>query len=406
MRPTAADLCVPKNKGKATMPRIVKVEVHEFEYTAENVALGNGGFDLVQAPGRSMVLSKFAVVIEAEGGLRGEYAGLWGATKMSLAQTLMLAPHLIGRNPFHREHIYDEFKRALRQYDHMGHGFLDIALWDLTGKAAGLSVSDLLGGWRERLPAYASTTHGDRNGGLSSPQDYVDFAEHCYGLGYRAFKVHGWYEGDVEEEVETIRRLGETVGGRMALMLDPACHLRTFSDTVRVGQACDQAGFRWLEDPFRDAGTSAFAHRKLKQLIRTPILQTEHVRGLEPKADFIIAGGTDLLRSDPEYDMGLTGAIKIGHLAESLGVDVEIHASGPAHRHLMAATRNTSFYEVALVGPCARNPLPQCYADDYSDDLEAVGKDGCFPVPKGPGLGVRYDWDWINERRTAFHEFA
>lgn len=318
----------------------------------------------------------------------------------------MLVRHLPGRDAYERELIYNEFKRALRQYDHMGHGFLDIALWDLVGKATGLSVSALLGGWRKRLPAYASTTHGDRNGGLSPPQAYVEFAEHCYGLGYRAFKMHGWYEGDVEEEIETILKLGETFRGRMALMLDPACHLRTFSDAVRIGRACDEAGFRWLEDPFRDAGTSAFAHKKLRGLIRTPVLQTEHVRGVEPKADFILAGGTDLLRSDPEYDLGITGAVKIGHLAEALGIDVEIHASGPAHRYLMAATRNTGFYEVALVGPCARNPLPPCYADGYSDDLEAVGRDGCFPVPAGPGLGVVYDWDWIKLHRTALHEFA
>ena len=70
-----------------------------------------------------------------------------------------------------------------------------------------------------------------------------------------------------------------------------------------------------------------------------------------------------------------------------------------------AAIRNTSFYEVALVGPRARNPLPPVYASDYSDDLEAVGADGCFPVPDGPGLGVAYDWDWIAAHRTAMHEF-
>jgi L-alanine-DL-glutamate epimerase-like enolase superfamily enzyme len=392
--------------GVVDLAKIRSVEIHEFDYPAVDIGYGNGGFDLVQAPGTRTVLGKFAVVVEDVRGVRGEYVGLWGASPISLAQTLLLAPHLIGREAFERELLYDEFKRALRQYDHMGHGYLDIALWDLIGKASGLPVSALLGGWRQRLPAYASTTHGDRNGVLSTPQSFVDFAEHCYRLGYRAFKMHGWYEGDVEEEIETVLKLGEAFRGRMALMLDPACHLRTFADALRIGVACDKAGFRWLEDPFRDAGTSAFAHRKLRGMIRTPILQTEHVRGLEPKADFILAGGTDILRSDPEYDMGITGAIKIGHLAEALGVDVEVHACGPAHRHIVSAARNTSFYEVALVGPCARNPLPACYADDYNDDLEAVDADGCVPVPAGPGLGVHYDWDWISQHRTALHEFS
>ena len=387
------------------MSVISRVEVHEFVYQAEDVGMGGGGFDLVQMPGNRQKLGKFALVIEADDGARGEYVGLWGATPIALAQILMLAPHLIGKDPLQREFIYDEFKRAHRQYDHMGFGHIDIALWDLYGKSVRLPIAALLGGWRKRLPAYASTMHGDRNGCLSTPDDYADFAEACHALGYRAFKMHGWYEGDVAEEAATIRLLGNRVGSRMALMLDPACHIRTFADAVLVGRACDDAGFRWYEDPYRDSGVSAFGHKKLREMIRTPLLQTEHVRGIEPKADFIIAGGTDLLRADPEYDLGITGTMKIAHLAEALGVDVEIHASGPAHRHCMAAIRNTSFYEVALVGPRARNPLPPVYASDYSDDLEAVGADGCFPVPEGPGLGVTYDWDWIAEHGTATHVF-
>jgi len=387
------------------MSQIVLVEVHEFSYEAKNIGLDAGGFDLVQAPGSQQTLSKFAIVIETRDGSRGEYVGMWGATPMSLAQVLYLAPHLIGRDALQREFIYDEFKRALRQYDHMGHGFIDIALWDLFGKRVNLPISALLGGWRKRLPAYASTTHGDRQGALSTGEHYAAFAEHCYELGFRAFKMHGWYDGDVAEEAAAVRLLGKRVGDRMALMLDPACQIRSFSDAVLLGLACDEAGFRWYEDPFRDGGTSAFAHTRLREAIRTPLLMTEHVRGFEPKADFVLAGGTDLLRADPEYDMGITGALKIAHLAEALGIDVELHACGPAHRHIMSALRNSSFYELALVGPKARNPLPPVYACDYSDGLEAVGADGCFPVPDGPGLGVTYDWDFITRNRTELHAF-
>jgi len=388
------------------MSEIVRVEVHEFAYEAQDVALDRGGFDLVQAPGSHRKLSKFAIVIETKDGARGEYVGMWGATPIALAQVLYLAPHMIGRNALQREFLYDEFKRALRQYDHIGYGHIDIALWDLFGKRAGLSVSELLGGWRTRIPAYASTPHGDRNGALSSPEAYVHFAERCFELGYRAFKMHGWYDGNLSEEIASVRLLGKKVGGRMALMLDPACQIRTFSDAIQLGLACDDAGFRWYEDPFRDGGVSAFAHARLRAAIRTPLLMTEHVRGVEPKADFVLAGGTDLLRADPEYDLGITGTMKIAHLAEALGIDVELHASGPAHRHVVASIRNTNFYEVALVGPKAGNPLPPVYACDYSDQLEAVGADGCFPVPQGPGLGVKYDWDFIAKSTTKLHEFV
>ena len=130
-------------------------------------------------------------------------------------------------------------------------------------------------------------------------------------------------------------------------------------------------------------------------MLKTPILQTEHIRGIEPKADFLIAGGTDFLRSDPEYDLGITGCMKIHHFAESLGVDVEVHACGPAHRHLIGMSRNSNYYEVALVGPDCPNAVAPVYLCGYSDQLDCIDENGMVNVPDGIGLGVSYDWDFI-----------
>jgi L-alanine-DL-glutamate epimerase-like enolase superfamily enzyme len=388
------------------MTRIDLVEVHEIAWEMPDIGFDASGFNPVCNPGGSATLSKFVVVIGADDGSRGEYVAQWGGTKPSLGQVLTLAPHLIGRDPLQRELMYDDFKRFMRHLDRMGAGLIDIALWDLAGKRIGQSVSQMLGGYRERLPTYASTFHGDRNGVLSSGEAYADFAEQCYGLGYRAYKMHGWTEGIAAEEAAAVRLLGKRVGDRMTLMLDPASELRTFADALIVGRACDDAGFLWYEDPMRDGGVSAQLHRKLRQLIRTPLLQGEHLRGLEVKADLIAADGTDFLRSDPEYDFGITGAMKIAHLGEAFGLDVEIHASGPAHRHCMSAMRNSNYYELALVAPKCGNALPPVYACGYSDELEAVGADGCFAVPTGPGLGVTYDWDWIKAHTTNVHRFS
>ncbi len=82
-----------------------------------------------------------------------------------------------------------------------------------------------------------------------------------------------------------------------------------------------------------------------------------------------------------------------------------MHATGPAHRHCVSAIRNTHFYELALVGPGMVNAVPPVYACGYSDQLDAVGADGCVPVPDGPGLGVVYDWDLITRRRRDLHSF-
>jgi L-alanine-DL-glutamate epimerase-like enolase superfamily enzyme len=184
------------------------------------------------------------------------------------------------------------------------------------------------------------------------------------------------------------------VGDDMDLMIDPACNLATFGDALKVGKACDEQEFFWYEDPYLDGGVSQHGHKRLGELLDTPLLQTEHVRGLEPHVDFAVNGATDFLRADPEYDGGITGAMKISRSAEGLGLDVEFHAPGPAHRHCIAAIRNTNYYEMALVHPDCENTTAPIYTGGYEDSLEGLS-DGMATVPSGPGLGVQYDWDFI-----------
>jgi len=124
------------------------------------------------------------------------------------------------------------------------------------------------------------------------------------------------------------------------------------------------------------------------------------VRGPEMKAAYAVAGACDLFHIDPEYDRGITGAMKCAHIAEGLGIDVQVHAPGPAHRACVAAIRNTHFYELALTGPGMPNLIPPVYTCGYSDQEAALGRDGTMPVPAGPGLGVSYDWEFIE--RHAF----
>jgi L-alanine-DL-glutamate epimerase-like enolase superfamily enzyme len=285
---------------------------------------------------------------------------------------------------------------------------IDCALWDIAGKAYGVPVYELLGGWKSKLPAYASTYHGDDNGGLSSPEAFGDFALQCKEMGYPAFKIHGWGNGPIEREVATVLATRKAVGGGMDLMIDPACEYETWADALKVGRACDEAGYFWLEDPYKDGGQSAFAHRKLRQLIRTPILLGEHIRGMELRVDGIVAEGTDFVRADVDYDGGITGVMKLAHVAEGFGLDCEIHAPGPAPRHCMASIRNTNYYELGLVHPKVPGRAPQApiFADGYADDLDSVDAEGCVPVPQGPGLGVTIDWDWLKTHASGSTVYA
>ena len=139
--------------------------------------------------------------------------------------------------------------------------------------------------------------------------------------------------------------------------------------------------------------------------MKTPLLQLEHLRGLEPHVDFIVADGTDFVRVDPDYDGGITGSMKIAHAAEGFGLDAELHGPGPVRRHLMAAWRNTNYYEMGLLHPKVGPFHLPIFKSDYRDGIDAIDKNGCVRVPDGPGLGVEYDWDFIAKHTTNVVEY-
>jgi L-alanine-DL-glutamate epimerase-like enolase superfamily enzyme len=382
--------------------RIARVLLRVIRFEMQHVGAHRPNGEWFDLRGAGSMRTRLVASLETEDGSRGDYAG---GNDLMLSQALKIAPLILGFGWNERERFYEVAKRKLKKNDRMGVGVFDCALWDLAGKRLGTSVSALLGGSRARLPCYASTWLGGGGGGLDQPADYVAFAEHCAALGYRGFKFHGWVDDDPAREARTVRLLGRAVGDKMALMIDPGCHLRTFADAVLVGRACDDANFFWYEDPFSDGGQSALAHQKLRSLIRTPLLIGENIRGLESVATFLLAGGTDFVRADPDFDMGITGTMKIAHLAEALGLDVEIHAPGPAQRACMSAIRNSNFYEMSLVGPSGGSFCGPLYACNYRDTLDSVGSDGHVEVPQGPGLGVTYDWERINRETIECFEY-
>lgn len=383
--------------------RISRITAVEFSYTVPDVGTDEAGFNLVYDPGGELERRLFGLRVHTNRGPVGEYVG---GNSPGFAQVNLAADYLIGKNPLHRQRHWDEINRGLRKYDRMGLGPIDIALWDWAGKYHGTSICDLLGRYRERLPAYASTYQGDEyDEGLSSPGAYADFARTCLEMGYTGFKIHPWMGSDrardVKRYVRTVEAVGERVGSSMDLMLDPACELETFADALAVGRACDRQNFYWYEDPFRDGGISQHAHRRLGEMLDTPLLQTEHVRGLQQRTDFAVHDGTSFLRADPEYDGGITGVMKAAGAAEALGLDLELHAPGPAQRHCMGAIRNTNYYEMALVHPRCSNTQPPVYWGGYRDGLDSIDGQGTVPVPSGPGLGVDYDWSFIRKHRTG-----
>jgi L-alanine-DL-glutamate epimerase-like enolase superfamily enzyme len=194
-------------------PRITEIESTEFEYPLENVGTDKNGFNLIYSPGETTYRKLFALRIRTDEGITGEYIG---SNSPGAAQINTFADYLIGKDPLKREKHWSEIKRALRKYDRMGMGPVDIALWDFAGKYYDAPIHELLGTYRERLPAYASTYHGDENGGLDSPAAFADFAEECLEQGFQGYKIHGWGGStdnrDLDREIETVHAVGDRVG--------------------------------------------------------------------------------------------------------------------------------------------------------------------------------------------------
>jgi L-alanine-DL-glutamate epimerase-like enolase superfamily enzyme len=174
-------------------PRITSIEVHEYAYSLHDLGTDYNGFNLVYVPGSTVDLKGYIIRIGTDVGLVGEYAGGSAAEYSTLPS---FAHYLIGKHALERERIYTDVKRALRQVARIGLAPVDIALWDLAGKYYQAPIYRLLGGYKERLPCYASTYHGDTNGGLDSPEAYAEFALQCQELGYPAFKIDGLQRQD------------------------------------------------------------------------------------------------------------------------------------------------------------------------------------------------------------------
>ena len=207
-------------------PKITGIEVHEFRFEKEDIARNeDGGIVYSRAPGPSARPTPCASLTDT--GPVGEYVGGMPADYAALPS---FVDFLIGRNALQRELIYARVGHATRM-NRIGLAPIDIALWDLAGKYHDAPIHQLLGGYKETLPTYVATLHGEegRTGGLDSPEAYADFAQQCLEAGYPGYKIHGWENGLVPREIETVHKVAERVGGRMDMMLDPfnaARHLR------------------------------------------------------------------------------------------------------------------------------------------------------------------------------------
>ena len=298
-----------------------------------------------------------------------------------------LKPTVVGQDPLDRERLYQAMWQKNRQTTYRAIGAMDVALWDIAGKIAGLPIHRLLGSYRDRVPAYASSAV------LAGKEAYADEAVRFKTDGWSAYKIHP--PTDPAVDIEVCRAVRGAVGDRFTVMLDSTWAYQ-FPEALRVGKVVEELGFHWYEDPLADDDLLSYV--KLKQHLAIPILATEYSPGgLTAYAPWLVHQATDYLRGDVAVKGGITALVKAAHLAEAFHMNYEVHHGGNslnnvANLHVIMAIRNCEFFEVLLPAGAQKYGLVR--------DIE-VDRQGLVHAFDEPGLGADIDFALIERKKVA-----
>ncbi len=312
----------------------------------------------------------------------------------------LLAPLVIGRDPWDVEGLWDEMLALLRRWGH-SRGFvveamsgIDIALWDLLARSVGKPLYKFLGGaGREKVRCYISKVYFDEIPRMAEE------ARAQVARGFSAVKVQiGWAaaRGGDRADVRTVRAVRDAVGPDVEVMLD-ANGAYDAGTAVRVGRQLEELDVAWLEEPVPADDLDGYAH--IRRSVRVPLAAGETEFGLFGFRDLIARGCIDVLQPEVARIGGITAARRLWALAHAHNLPYAPHtgfSGGIAHLaslHLAAAAPN--FYTYEYMGTqYVQNPLREIFTQPFP-----VPERGQIALPQGPGLGLELDPDAL--RRYA-----
>lgn len=313
----------------------------------------------------------------------------------------LFKPVLIGQDPFERERLWQELllrqRGSAEQLTDRALCAIELALWDLAGRKLGMPVHKLIGSYRDKAPAYASTMVGDDlKGGLSSPEDYARFCETLVKRGYKGIKLHTWMPSDSvapdpKKDVAACAAVREAVGPDIALMLD-AYHWYSRTDALYLGRELQKLDYAWYEEPMDEASMSSYVW--LAQNLDIPVLGPEVAMGKHMvRAEWAKSGACDIMRTGVFDVGGLTPSLKVAHLAEAFNMNCEIHGGGVGNLAVVCCIKNCIWYERGLLHPFIDYDKVPEYLNALVDPLD---KDGFVHISQKPGLGADINFDYID----------
>ncbi len=333
---------------------------------------------------------EFAFVrIRTDEGIEG--IGLGTGGKIWRAAVEHLAPMLIGEDPRNTERLWTRMwvpkligRRGLTT---RAISSIDIGLWDIKAKAAGMPLYRLLGGFRESVPTYVAGGYYEAGKGLA---ELAQEMETNVKMGARAIKMKVGAL-TAKQDAERVRVVREAIGPEVKLLVDANCAYRWYS-AVQFARLVEEHDVFWFEEPVQ--ADDYEGHRKLAQQCAIPIATGENEYTRYGFRDLIKTEAVAILNPDAKVMGGITEFMKVVALAQSHDLDIAPHGSQDIHVHLVAAIANGLILE--FYGEAVDPMASRIYRNTLS-----LNPDGTVSPPQAPGIGVDLNYDVLAEFRVA-----
>lgn len=377
----AATLALPSSALPASPPsiKITGVQFLRLRYPGKTPRKRNG---TIESGGGSPGMTQLEIHTDA---------GIIGRSIPAGSQELItsqLLPRIVGMNPFHVEAIWDRMYRFNRKPVAKGlyigaMGAVDIAIWDIIGKALNKPAYEVLGCFSEKIRVYAAGGYYEEGKGI---KELVKEMEGYVSEGFRAVKMKIGGE-PMDVDVERVRAVREAIGPKIDLMIDANNRWNGY-DAIRFGHMVERFHPFWFEEPVEADDFSGCA--QVKRALNIPIAAGENEFTRWGARDLLTATAVDILQCDTVLAGGITEGRKIAALASAFHVPVSPHGNPHMAVHLLASTPNALIMETYPAVESQYNlALP----------LFPV-KDGFIDVPRKPGIGIDPDPEVVKKYRV------
>ncbi len=354
---------------------------------------------------RAWYASRTASIVEivTDAGLTG-WGECYGPARLTAAVVESFRPLLVGADPLRTDWLWQEIYARYRDHGQKGvviEGLsgVDIALWDLKGKAFGVPVHRLMGGpIRTSVEAYATGLYRRETG---DPEAYlVEEALDYVAQGFRAVKLKVGF--GIEEDARITRALRRGLGPDVRLMID-ANHAYDAVAAIRLGRKVEDLDIGWFEEPVPPEDLAGY--RAVRDALSIPVAGGECEFTRYGCREVLLSRSIDILQPDTCAAGGLSECKKIADMAAAFGVRYVPHVWGTG----IALAAALQLIAVLPQAPSSLNPIEPLLEFDRTEHpiRQAIltrpldHENGRVRVPDGPGLGIEIDRDALERLRAA-----